>query len=143
MRFGVFIGSLAIFSIIFNSITLSTIIGQEKVTHKVVQVKEVVLLTDKQRINLLIDELLTPTSARCFRQILKHESHFNPKAKNPNSSARGVGQLLSSTYRNLGLRHSNDGTAQTVAALAYVGRKYGGKNATCAAWKHWQDKKWF
>jgi nucleotidyltransferase/DNA polymerase involved in DNA repair len=142
-RFGLFIGSLAIFSMIFSITTMSTLVSQDKVTHRVVQVKEVVLLTDPQRINLLIDELLTPKSAQCFRQILKHESHLNPKARNPKSSAQGVGQLLASTYRNLGLRHSNDGLAQTVASLSYVGRKYGGKNATCAAWKHWQKHKWY
>lgn len=142
-RFGLFIGCLAIFSIVFNSITLSTLIGQKKITHSVVQVKEVVLLTDPQRINLLIDELLTPTSAKCFRQILKHESHFNPQAKSKTSSAKGVGQLLDGTYQNLGMKHSKDGMAQTVAALAYIGRHYGGKNATCSAWAHWQKKKWF
>ena len=142
-RFGMFIGSLAIFSMIFNITTLSTLVGQQKVTHRVVQVKEVVLLTDPQRINLLIDELLTPKSAQCFRQILKHESHFNPKAKNPTTTAKGVGQLLDTTYANLGMKHSKDGMAQTVAALAYIGRHYGGKNATCSAWQAWQRQKWF
>lgn len=110
--------------------------------HTVVQVKEVIVLTDKQRINLLIDELLEPKSARCFRQILIHESHINPKAKNPHSSAKGVGQLLASTYRNLGLKHSNDGMAQTVASLAYIGRKYG-SSGPCGAWKHWKQNKWY
>ena len=142
-RFGMFIGSLAIFSMSFNLITLSTLAGQHKITHSVVQVKEVVLLTDPQRINLLIDELLTPKSAQCFRQILKHESHFNPKAKSKTSSAKGVGQLLDTTYQNLGMKHSRDGMAQTVAALAYIGRHYGGSNATCTAWAHWQKNQWF
>jgi len=142
-RFGLFIGFLAIFSLIFNITTMSALVGQGKVTHRVVQVKEVVLLTDPQRINLLIDELLTPKSAQCFRQIIKHESHFNPKAKNPSSSAKGVGQLLSTTYQNLGMKHSSDGMAQTVAALAYISRHYGGKNATCTAWAHWQKNQWF
>ena len=128
---------------VFNITTLSALVAQGKVTHRVVQVKEVVLLTDPQRINLLIDELLTPKSARCFRQILKHESHFNPKAKNPTSTAKGVGQLLDTTYANLGMKHSSDGMAQTVAALAYIGRHYGGKNATCSAWTHWQRNQWF
>jgi hypothetical protein len=142
-RFGLFIGSLAIFSMIFSITTMSTLVSQDKVTHRVVQVKEVVLLTDPQRINLLIDELLTSKSAQCFRQILKHESHFNPKAKSKISSAKGVGQLLESTYANLGMKHSTDGMAQTVAALAYIGRHYGGSNATCSAWTHWQRHKWF
>jgi hypothetical protein len=40
--------------------------------------------------------------------ITKIESNFNPRAKNPNSSARGLGQFINSTGRQYGLR--NDGS---------------------------------
>ena len=100
--------------------------------------KQYITVTDKERINLFISELLTPKSASCFRKILNAESHFNPNAKNPFSSASGVGQLLNSTYKNLGLRKTNDALAQVVATLSYIGRHYGGVNSTCSAWRYWQ-----
>jgi SLT domain-containing protein len=62
--------------------------------------------------------------------------------KNPTSSASGVGQLLDSTYRNLGMTRSKSEVAQTVAALAYIGRKYG-SGGPCAAWQHFKQKKWY
>ena len=126
--------ALSLVSITLSVVTEATFIQQKKVVHEVVQVKEVILATDSQRINLFIDELLTPSSAACFKKILNAESHFNPKAKNPYSSAKGVGQLLASTYANIGLKHSTDGLAQVVASIAYISRHYG-SGGTCAAWK--------
>ena len=126
--------ALSLVSITLSVVTEATFIEQKKVVHEVVQVKEVILATDSQRINLFIDELLTPSSAACFKKILNAESHFNPKAKNPYSSAKGVGQLLASTYANIGLKHSTDGLAQVVASIAYISRHYG-SSGTCAAWK--------
>jgi len=102
-------------------------------TERIIRVQDSIMLTDKEKINLVIDELMTPASASCFRQILMVESHMNPKAKNPHSSARGVGQLLASTYANLGLRHSADPLAQVVATLSYISRHYGGTNSVCSA----------
>jgi hypothetical protein len=77
-------------------------------------------------------ELLTPKSYKCLQVIIHKESRGNPTAKNSQSSARGIGQLLSSTYRNLGMKHSTDEKAQLIALLAYVGRKYG-SGGPCAA----------
>jgi membrane-bound lytic murein transglycosylase MltF len=87
-------------------------------------------------------ELLTEHQFKCFTQLMGKESHWNPKAKNPTSTAAGVGQLLKSTYRNLGMKHSNEAVPQTVAALAYIGRKYG-SGGPCKAWQHFQRKNWY
>ena len=87
-------------------------------------------------------ELLTPKQFACFTKLMGKESAWNPKAKNPTSSARGIGQLLEPTYRNLGMRHSKHGVPQVVAALAYIGLKYGSAGP-CGAWKHWQKHKWY
>lgn len=87
-------------------------------------------------------ELLTKKQFSCFTKLVGKESAWNPKAKNPKSSARGIGQLLEGTYRNLGMKHSETGVAQTVATLAYIGRKYG-SGGPCAAWKHFQRKNWY
>lgn len=87
-------------------------------------------------------ELLTKKDFKCLTKLLGKESAWNPKAKNPTSSAKGVGQLLDSTYRNLGMKHSNAGVPQLVATLAYIGRKYG-SGGPCAAWSHFQRKNWY
>lgn len=81
-------------------------------------------------------ELLTPTSYSCWLKLTTLESHLNPKAKNPYSSARGIGQLLTSTYKSLGMRHvENSDIAQLVAQLAYINRHFGG-NAVCSAYRY-------
>lgn len=87
-------------------------------------------------------ELLTDKQFKCLTQLIGKESHWNPKAKNPSSSAIGIGQLLDATYRNLGMKHSTAEVPQLVATLAYIGRKYG-SGGPCAAWAHWQKKKWY
>lgn len=87
-------------------------------------------------------ELLTTQQYKCFAQLIGKESAWNPKAQNPTSSAAGVGQLLRGTYKNLGMKHSDEAVPQMVASLAYIGRKYGA-GGPCAAWKHWKLKKWY
>jgi hypothetical protein len=87
-------------------------------------------------------ELLTKHQYKCFAQLIGKESAWNPKAQNPTSSAAGLGQLLSGTYKNLGMKHSNEAVPQMVASLAYIGRKYGSAGP-CGAWRHWLEKKWY
>lgn len=86
--------------------------------------------------------LLTEHQFKCFTQLMGKESAWNPQAQNPTSTAAGVGQLLKSTYRNLGMKHSKEAVPQTVAALAYIGRKYGA-GGPCKAWQHFQRKNWY
>lgn len=90
----------------------------------------------------LARELLTTKQYKCFSSLVGKESSWKNNAHNPKSSAKGVGQLLDSTYRNLGMKHSQVEAAQVVATLAYIGRKYG-SSGPCGAWKHWQKKKWY
>jgi len=87
-------------------------------------------------------ELLTRPQFRCFTQLMGKESAWNPKAKNSTSTAAGVGQLLKGTYKNLGMKHSNEAVPQTVAALAYIGRKYGSAGP-CGAWRHFKINNWY
>jgi hypothetical protein len=89
----------------------------------------------------LARELLTKKDFKCFNLLMSKESAWKNK-KNPHSSAEGVGQLLDSTYENIGLKRSSSEVAQTVAALAYIGRKYG-SGGPCAAWAKWQKDKWY
>ena len=101
---------------------------------KIVEVKTVLILSDKEKINLFIDEMMTTKQGSCLKQILMKESNMRSNALNKSSKAKGVGQLLDSTYKNLGLKHSADPIAQVVATIAYIGRHYGGQNAFCSAW---------
>lgn len=86
-------------------------------------------------------ELLTPRDFKCFNALMVRESHWKDH-KNPSSSARGIGQLLNGTYRNLGMKRSKSTVAQTVAALAYIGRKYG-SGGPCAAWSFWKQHSYY
>ena len=119
-------------------------IGAHIITREVVVSQSAILFTDEQRINFFIGELLTSTQASCFRKVLNHETHhMNARARNPRSTATGVGQLLKSTYRNLGFKTTvRDAIAQTVAALAYISERYGSAGP-CGAWKHEQQKGWY
>lgn len=90
----------------------------------------------------LARELLTKKQFACFTKLVGKESAWNPKAANPTSSARGIGQLLAGTYQNLGMKHSESGVAQTVATLAYIGRKYG-SGGPCSAWAFFQRNGWY
>jgi len=87
-------------------------------------------------------ELLTKKDFSCFTKLVGKESAWNHKAKNPTSSARGIGQLLKGTYKNLGMKHSELAVPQTVATLAYIGRKYG-SSGPCGAWRHFQRHNWY
>ena len=89
----------------------------------------------------LARELLTAKDFKCFSAIMTKESNWKDH-KNPKSSASGVGQLLNGTYRNLGMKRSKSTVAQTVAALAYIGRKYG-SGGPCAAWSFWKEHSYY
>ena len=129
------VAGLALISMVLSIVTFSQIIRQKEIVEKVVTIRQTVLITEEKRINLFINELLLPKSAKCFRKLLYKESRFDSDAKSPTSSARGVGQLLRGTYKQIGLRHSDDGLAQVIASLAYIARKYGTGGA-CSAWNH-------
>lgn len=97
-------------------------------------VSEVPVAMEAVDVNAIARELLTPKSYVCLMKILHKESNVRPHAKNKYSTAKGIGQLLDETYRNLGMRHSTDAKAQLIATLAYIGRKYG-SGGPCAAWE--------
>lgn len=87
-------------------------------------------------------QLLTSKQFQCLDYVLTRESHWNSKAKNPSSSAKGIGQLLNETYRNIGMKHSADSRAQLIATLAYISRWYGSAGP-CGAKAHWLKHKWY
>lgn len=86
-------------------------------------------------------ELLNRHQYQCFAKLIGKESAWK-NASNPTSTAKGLGQLLAGTYRNLGMKHSDVPAAQVVASLAYIGRKYG-SSGPCGAWKHFQQRNFY
>jgi len=86
-------------------------------------------------------ELLHTKDYKCFARLMGKESAWQDK-DNPRSSASGVGQLLKGTYKNLGMRKGESRVSQTVAALSYIGRKYG-SGGPCAAWNHHKKHNWY
>ena len=139
---GFWLASLALFVMGFAFTSGSRVIVNHTITREIVVPQTLIVLSDQQRINLFINEMLPSRQASCFKKVLTKESHFNAFAKNPLSSASGVGQLLTSTYRNLGLRKSNDPIAQVVAALVYLNERYGSAGA-CGAWHHELRYGWY
>jgi hypothetical protein len=85
-------------------------------------------------------DLLNKKQYGCLAKLLGKESAWKSTAKNPTSSASGIGQLLSSTYKNLGMRKTDAGVSQLVATLAYISRRH---LHPCGAWKHFQNKGWY
>ena len=86
-------------------------------------------------------ELLTARDFKCFNAIMVRESHWK-NHKNKSSTAAGVGQLLDDTYRNLGMKRGKSTVSQTIASLAYIGRKYG-SGGPCAAWAFWKKHSYY
>jgi len=88
----------------------------------------------------LAKKLLTKKEYSCLAKLLGKESAWNAKAKNPASSAKGIGQLLDVTYRNLGMKHTEASVPQLVATLAYIHRRH---LTPCNAWDHFKKKNYY
>jgi len=85
-------------------------------------------------------ELLNKKQYGCLTKLIGKESAWKSTAKNPRSSASGIGQLLDKTYKNLGMNKSDAGVAQLVATLSYIHRRH---YTPCGAWKHFLNKGWY
>lgn len=86
-------------------------------------------------------ELLNKKDFKCFNALMSKESAWKD-TKNKRSTAAGVGQLLDGTYRNLGMKRGKTTVSQTVATLAYIGRKYG-SGGPCAAWSFFKKHSYY
>lgn len=76
-------------------------------------------------------------------EIVKRESSFNPKAKNPKSTAHGYAQFLNSTRANyekkLGISY-DDPVNQLIMMMHYVKDRY---KTPENALSFWQKNKWY
>jgi len=125
-----------------SSITNGIAFRSETKQVEVVIVQAKPVLNDQQKVQEFVHELMIKRQADCLLWIFTKESNINPKSKNKHSSAKGVGQLLDSTYRNIGLKHSADPLAQVVASIAYISRRYGTGGA-CKAKAFWLKNSYY
>jgi hypothetical protein len=137
-----YLSAIAGVFILTTFMVMSFSIGETAVPPKVITIDNTLGMRDPQKVKLFVNELMTKRQASCLLWIFDKESHINPNAKNPKSSARGVGQLLESTYQTIGLKHSADPLAQVIASIAYISRHYGSDGA-CAAKAFWQRHSYY
>lgn len=58
-------------------------------------------------------------------ELIMLESNWKPDAKNPKSSAYGLGQLIDQTWNDIGIEKSSNFKIQLVATHKYVMERYG------------------
>lgn len=78
----------------------------------------------------------------CLYELWTKESNWRPKAKNKQSSAMGISQLIDSTWKNIGIKPTWNGYKQVDAGLKYIDRRYGEKGI-CRAYAHHLAKNWY
>jgi hypothetical protein len=78
----------------------------------------------------------------CLYELWTRESNWRPKAKNKESTAMGIPQLLDSTWKNIKVKPTWDGYKQVLAGLKYIDHRYG-KNKICRAYAHHLAKNWY
>jgi hypothetical protein len=78
----------------------------------------------------------------CLFELWTKESNWRPKAKNKESTAMGIPQLLKGTWDNIGLKPTWDGYKQVSAGLKYLDHRYG-KKGVCRAYAHHLAKGWY
>lgn len=65
-----------------------------------------------------------------FNDLIERESHWNSEAKNPNSTAYGLGQFLNSTWGLVDCKKTKDPYKQIDCTLDYVASRYGTPHKT-------------
>lgn len=68
----------------------------------------------------------------CLDKMWTKESHWNPLADNPKSSAFGIAQMLK--------EKSTNGYVQIANGLKYIQHRY---ENPCQAWKFWERNNWY
>ncbi len=60
-----------------------------------------------------------------FNDLIKRESKWNSEAKNPNSTAYGLGQFLKSTWEIVDCKKTSNAYKQIDCTIEYVSKVYG------------------
>ena len=75
-----------------------------------------------------------------LKWIVQRESNWNPRAKNPRSSAYGLFQFLNGTWKGVGTKKTSDPAGQIAAGLKYIGQRY---KSPLGAKAFWQKNRWY
>jgi hypothetical protein len=78
----------------------------------------------------------------CLYELWMRESNWRTEAKNKQSSAMGIPQLLDGTWKNIKTKPTWDGMKQVDAGLRYIKHRYG-TNGVCRAYAHHLAKGWY
>lgn len=107
---------------------------QAQVTKNTVRIYERTPATSRSyaRVQVLHEHGWRLSEYTCLRQLWDKESHWNHKAKNPNSSAFGIPQMLGMTTK--------DPRKQINIGLRYIKSRYG---TPCKAWGWWRSHHWY
>jgi len=76
----------------------------------------------------------------CYNKLIFKESSWNPNAKNPKSTAYGLGQFLDKTWDAVPQSKTDNPYDQLDAMFHYVENRYGN---SCKAWDFWLKKNWY
>lgn len=76
----------------------------------------------------------------CLDALWTKESGWRATARNPDSTAYGIPQLLDSTWGATGIAMTSNGYRQVDAGLAYITAAYG---TPCSAWAHSKATDWY
>ena len=105
--------------------------AQAQIHHQVrqeVKARQVIQMTPKQyALDIIRKKGWGLSGYKCLINIGESESHWNPKAKNPRSTAFGIGQLLTET--------SHDPATQVRNFIHYLEYRYPSKNPACTGWR--------
>lgn len=77
---------------------------------------------------------------QCYDKLIFKESSWNPNAKNPKSTAYGLGQFLDSTWNLVPQSKTSNPYEQLDAMFHYVENRYG---SACDAWNFWLNKNYY
>jgi hypothetical protein len=122
------------------SVVVDTV-GAKPATPQEVKVVNQIVRVDEPHPKVLAKRLLTKKQFQCLDKLLIRESQWTVTSKNPKSSAKGIGQLLDATRRNLGMEpKKKDGTAQLVATLSYIHRRHVNP---CNAWRFFSEHRYY
>jgi hypothetical protein len=85
--------------------------------------------------------LVTAKEFSCLDHIWKHESNWNYKSQNKNSTAFGIPQMLRQIWVLYGWPiNPKNPVIQVNAGLDYIHKRYG---SACRAWAFWKTHNWY
>ena len=122
--------TVLIYTLLLSLVFVPPVKAQPLHFHKVVRVKALPMAfryPKKYALQVLQSKGYDKKQYACLVKIWSNESHWNYRAKNPTSTAYGIGQLLIET--------SKDPATQIRDGIRYLIYRYG---SPCQGWDFWK-----